>query len=153
MELLSLGKLDKGAATSASKVMLRNEMWFNKKQKKPLKKEPKDVNNGFYIQPDSLIQVKCKHRSFATVEFYHVLAFFTKYYNKWFVSEEETFPWVNDTSKKSNVKVLVRLMTKSGRAFVNVQLEKYGDWGLYYVFRTVNFDNIVKVEMSSLKCK
>eukprot|EP00957_Ditylum_brightwellii_P195058 14862011-Ditylum_brightwellii.AAC.1 len=64
--------------------MLRNERWFSKKQKKPLKKGSKGVNNGLYIQPDSLIQC----------------------YNKWFVSEEENCPWVNDTSKKINVKVL-----------------------------------------------
>eukprot|EP00957_Ditylum_brightwellii_P138429 10551205-Ditylum_brightwellii.AAC.1 len=91
MELLSLGKLDKGATTSVTNFMPMNERWFNKKQKKPLKGGPKDVNNGLYIQCDSLIQVKCKCGRFETVEFYRVLALFTKYYNKWFVSEEETF--------------------------------------------------------------
>eukprot|EP00957_Ditylum_brightwellii_P063800 4841350-Ditylum_brightwellii.AAC.1 len=67
-------------------------------------------------------------------------------HNKWFVSEEEENPWVNDTSKKSNVKVLVRLMTKSGSTFVDVQLEKDGDWVPHHVFDAVNFDNTVKVE-------
>eukprot|EP00957_Ditylum_brightwellii_P131075 9997870-Ditylum_brightwellii.AAC.1 len=37
MELLFLGKLDKGATTPALKFMSRNKRWFNKKQKKPLK--------------------------------------------------------------------------------------------------------------------
>eukprot|EP00957_Ditylum_brightwellii_P082176 6248582-Ditylum_brightwellii.AAC.1 len=146
MELLSLGKLDKGATTSTTKFMLRNERWFNRKQKKPLKEGSKDVNNGLYIQHDSLIQVKCKCGSVKTVEFYHVLALFTKYYNKCFVSEEEIIPWVNDAPKKNNVKVLVRLMTKSGSAFMDAQLEKDGDWGPQHVFCTVSSNNTVKVE-------
>eukprot|EP00957_Ditylum_brightwellii_P199917 15240376-Ditylum_brightwellii.AAC.1 len=73
------------------------------------------------------------HGSFKTVEFYHVLALFAKYYNKWLVLEEEKCPWV-----------LVRVTTKSDSAFVDVQLEKDGDWGSQHVFCTVKFDNIVK---------
>ena len=75
-----------------------------------------------------------------------MLDFFTKYYNKWFVSIEDAFDWVSNASKKSNVKVLVRLMTRMGGAFSDVRLEKDGDWGPQHVFRTVNFDDIVKVE-------
>eukprot|EP00957_Ditylum_brightwellii_P097227 7404948-Ditylum_brightwellii.AAC.1 len=81
MELISLGKMDKGAISSATKFMSRNERWFNQKQKKLLKEGSKDVNNGLYIQHDSLAQVKYKHKSVEIIEFYHVLAFFTKYYS------------------------------------------------------------------------
>ena len=37
MELLSLGKLDKGATASVEKYKSRNETWFNQKQKNPSK--------------------------------------------------------------------------------------------------------------------
>ena len=36
-------------------------------------------------------------------------------------------------------------MTHTGGAFLDVQLEKDGDWGPHNVFRTVKFDDIVKV--------
>ena len=75
-----------------------------------------------------------------------MLDLFTKYYNKGFVSIEDEFSWVNNSSKKINVKVLVRLMTRTGGAFPDAQMEKDGDWVPQHVFYTVNFDNIVKVK-------
>ena len=53
---------------------------------------------------------------------------------------------MNNASNKINVKVLVRLMTCTGGAFLDLQLEKDGDWGPQNFFRTVNFDYIVKVD-------
>ena len=53
---------------------------------------------------------------------------------------------MNNASNKSNVKVLVRLMTRTGGAFLDVQMDKDGDWGPQHVFRTVKFYDIVKVE-------
>ena len=44
------------------------------------------------------------------------------------------------------MKVLVRIITPTGGAFLDVGLEKDGDWGPQHVFHTVNFENIVKVE-------
>ena len=43
MELLSIGKMDKGTTSSAEKYKSRNERRFNQKQKKPSKEE---VTNG-----------------------------------------------------------------------------------------------------------
>ena len=76
----------------------------------------------------------CKRGSAETVECYRVLALFTKYYYKWFISIEDEFSWVNNSSNKSNVKVLVRLMTRKSGAFSDVQLEKDGYWGTQLVF-------------------
>ena len=42
--------------------------------------------------------------------------------------------------------MLVRLKTRTGGAFLDVQLKKDGDWEPQHIFRTVNFDDIVKVE-------
>ena len=74
-----------------------------------------------------------------------MLAFFTKYYNKWFVSIEDEFTWANNASNKINVKVKVRLMTCTGGAFLDVRLDKDGYSGPHHGFVTVKFDNIVKV--------
>ena len=63
-----------------------------------------------------------------------MLDLFTKYYNKWFVSIEDEFAWANNASKKSNLKVLVRLMTRTGGAFSDVQLEKDEDRVPQHVF-------------------
>ena len=49
MELLSLGKLDKGATASVAKYRSSNEMWFNQKQKKPSKYEVTDGIEDIYI--------------------------------------------------------------------------------------------------------
>ena len=43
------------------------------------------------------------------------------------------------------MKVLVIMITRTGGAFLDVGLEKDGDWGPQHVFHTVNFDGIVKV--------
>ena len=63
-----------------------------------------------------------------------MLDLFTKYYNKWFVSIEDEFAWVNNASNKSNVKVLVRLMARTGGAFLDVRINKDGDWGPQHFF-------------------
>ena len=146
MELLSLGKLDKGATASAEKYKSRNERWFNQKQKKPSKEEVTDGIEYLYIWRDSLVQVRYRRGSAETVECYRVLAFFTKYYNKWFVSVGDESAWVNNASKKINAKVLGRLVTRTGGTFLDVRLEKDGDWGPQHVFSTVNSDDIVKME-------
>ena len=53
---------------------------------------------------------------------------------------------MNNATKKINVKFLLRLMTHTGGAFLDVRLEKDGDWGPQHVFRTVIFYDILKVE-------
>ena len=78
MGLLSLGKLDKGAAASPENYITRNERWFNHKQKNPLKEE---VNGGIeylYFWHDILIQVRYKHGSDEAVACYWMLGFVTK---------------------------------------------------------------------------
>ena len=87
-----------------------------------------------HIQQDSLIQVRCKRGSAETVKFYRAIAFFTKYYNTWFVSIEDEFAWVNNASKKTNVKALVILMTRTSGALLDVLMEKDEDRGPQNVF-------------------
>ena len=53
---------------------------------------------------------------------------------------------MDNASKKSNMKVMVRLMIHTGGAFSDVQLEKDGDRGPQHVFCSVNLDDIAKVD-------
>ena len=88
VELLQLGKMEKGALTTASKYNSRNGRWFSQKPKKDsLVEDSGDAD--LYIERDSLIQVACKRGKSEVVENYRVLAFFTKYHNKWFVAMEK----------------------------------------------------------------
>ena len=96
MELLYLGKMDNGATASAAKYKSRNERWSNQKQKNPSTEEVTDVIEDLYTWRDSLIQVRFKRGSADTVQCYRVLAFFTHYYNKCFLSTENEFTWVNN---------------------------------------------------------
>ena len=138
--------MDKGATSSETNYKSKNGRWFNKNQTKPYNEEVTDGIEDLYNNSNSLMYVRCKRGSAETVECYQVLALFTKYYNNWFVSIEDTFAWVNNASKKSNVKLLVKLMTRTGGAFLYVQLDKDIDWGPHNIFCTVNFDDITKVE-------
>ena len=67
-------------------------------------------DTNLYIQCDSLIEILCtRGKAQASIEKYKVLAIFTMYYNKWFVSIEDKFPWTNGDSNNNvkNSKVLV----------------------------------------------
>ncbi len=85
----------------------------------------------------------CKRGEIISVENYRVLDFFTKYQNKWFVSTEERFLWETYITKQKNVKVLARLMSKSGSSYKDVSLEEGDDWGLKQVYIIVKFADIV----------
>lgn len=79
------------------------------------------------------------------------LALFSKYYNKWFVALENSFPWTSNQSaaKKAsvNARVLVRLVKKqAGSNYTEVTLEAEGDWGPKQVFRVMNHRDIIGVD-------
>ncbi len=86
VEPLQLGKLEKGAATTASKFKSLKGRWFSQKGDHETVDSDKDGER--YIQCDSLIKVHCKCGEIISVENYRVLGVFTKHQNKWFVSTE-----------------------------------------------------------------
>ena len=60
---------------------------------------------------------------------YIALAFFIKYYNKWFVSIQSEFPWVNDKAfTRPKGRVLARLVKRSRAVYEEVKLETGGEW-------------------------
>ena len=77
---------------------------------------------------------------------YRALAFFSKYYSKWFVANESEFLWENDKDfKVPHGRVLARLVKSNGLMYEEVKLEAGGDWAPQHVFRTVHFGKINRV--------
>ena len=149
VQLLQLGKLEKGAVSTSSKYNSRNGRWFSQKSKKDCsigEVESDEVLDKLYIQWDSLIHVNCKRGKSVSVEKYRVLAFFSKYYNKWFVTSEDKFIWANDPSTLKNTRVLARMVKKCGSSYQEVELEAGGDWGPKQIFCIKKFSDILKVE-------
>jgi hypothetical protein len=102
VELLQLGKLEKGAATTASKFKSLKGRWFSQKGDHEIVDGDKDGER--YIQRDSLIKVHCKCGEIISIENYRVLDFFTKYQNKWFASTEERFLWETYITKQRMIR-------------------------------------------------
>jgi hypothetical protein len=60
-----------------------------------------------------------------TLEYYHVLALFSKHYNKWFLHWDEDKEFFDKGSKK--FKVLARMVKKEGSSWVDVDLVNGGN--------------------------
>ncbi len=57
-----------------------------------------DGDDALHIQRDSLIQMNIKRADKNTaIEYYQVLAFFSKQYNKWFIAPKQKYVWNNAT--------------------------------------------------------
>jgi hypothetical protein len=114
VQLIQFGKVEKGAASTASKFNSRNGRWFSQKKRSVVvganAEGSRDVDDDICIQPNSLVQVKCNRGKSVSVEYYRVLSLFDKYYNKWWVPIDCKFPWTNDPLAVKNACVLLRLM-------------------------------------------
>ena len=145
MPLLRLGKAEKGATTSEQKVKSRSERWYNQK---PKKKSDIDKGGGgeLLLRRDSFITLEMKRGGAVETAHYRVLSLFTKFNNKWFISEESEFPWVNGRTPPKKGRVLARLLKKVGDGFKEVDLEIDGAHASHHVFRVVAFNKILSVE-------
>ena len=65
------------------------------------------------------------------LEYYHVLAIFSKHYNKWFLHWDDEVLFEKGSTK---FKILARMVVKDGNRIKEVDLEKDGQWGPKYVF-------------------
>ena len=150
VQLIQLGKVEKGAVSTASKFNSRNGRWFSQKKRSAVvganAEGSRDVDDDICIQPNSLVQVKCNRGKSVSVKYYRVLSLFDKYYNKWWVPIDCKFPWTNDPLAIKNARVLLRLMKKTGSSFQEVQLEAGGDWGPNQVFCIKNYCDILDVD-------
>jgi hypothetical protein len=85
-----------------------------------------------------------KRGNTTTVEYYRVLALFSKHYNKWFLHWDDD-KVLFDKGWKS-FKVLARMVKKEGSSWADVELVKDGDWGPKFVFSIKSMCEIVSVE-------
>jgi hypothetical protein len=84
-----------------------------------------------FVTQNHLIELQCVHGpknySKTTVEYYRVLFFSTKTYNKWYMAVKDKFVNTsNDPKKMANIRFLAQLMEKKGASYKEVQLTKEG---------------------------
>jgi hypothetical protein len=92
-----------------------------------------------FVTRNSLIELQCihgpKNNSKTTVEYYRVLYFFTKTYNKWYMAVKDKFVCTPNSPKKMSNILLAQLMEKKGASYKEVQLTKEGQqWGPTHVY-------------------
>jgi hypothetical protein len=107
----------------------------------------KACDDVLYIQRNSLIRLNCKHENkTSTVEYYRVLAFFSKHHNKWFPDTKDKFIWDTNPTRRANIRVLARMMKESGTSYREVVLEAGEVLGPQQVYCIKNFKDILQVE-------
>ncbi|KAL9188604.1 hypothetical protein ACHAXT_006982 [Thalassiosira profunda] len=151
MQLLQLGKIEKGSLLPDGKYTSLNARWFGCKKKKATTEEPSDddeANGGLYIERDCIVTMKCKRGKSESVASYRVLAIFSKHYNKWYVHWDSDRVLFEPGSKK--YKVLARMVEKNGSNYSEVELEKGGAWGPRAVYRIKHMSEIESVEEGTL---
>jgi hypothetical protein len=160
IQLLELGKLSSGSIGSQSKYMSRNQRWFKVKDGggngngtvkggdgNAVPNEPEQK----FVTQNSLIELRCvrgpKKNGITTVEYYWVLSFFTKTYNKWYMAVEDKFIYTpNHPKKMANIRFLAQLMEKKGASYKEVQLTREGkQWGPTHVYCIRSLNDIVSL--------
>ena len=73
-----------------------------------------DDNSGNKVNVgrENLVKFVCRSGELETTEFYWILGFFNKYYNKWFPFLDDTFVSGENGVRIQNRRVLVRMMEK-----------------------------------------
>lgn len=144
IELLDLRKLDKGAVSSEGKFKSLRERWFKAKviespnggsDNVNVNDDQQKTHQTKHIQRNSLITLKCIRGGKETIQYFRVLSFFGKYYNKWFMhgsDDNDCHLWQpsSSASKTSGVRMLVHLVSKVGvTSFQERTVEKDGEFG------------------------
>lgn len=95
----------KGAFDMKAKYNSRNGRWYNAELKKKTTNQNQD-GSGLFLQRDSGVVLEMKRGGAVELASYKVLSLFTKSSNKWFVSEEDKFAWVNGSESNGKGRVL-----------------------------------------------
>jgi len=149
MELMQLGKVEKGSLLPDGKFTSLNARWFGAKKKKKNDSQNDSAStdaSGTYIERNSIVTMKCKQGRTESVESYRVLAIFSKHYNKWYIE------WDSDRVEfqkgSTKYKILARMVQKVGGSgqYEEVELEKDGPWGPRAVYCLKHMSAIESVE-------
>lgn len=136
MELLQIGKIEKGSLQPEGKFQSIVGRWFKCKPKTRVGSGNAETEiregDSQYINRDSLVSMKCKRGKNVSIQLYRVLAIFSKHYNKWFTHwDSDTILFEKDSKK---FKILARMVERDGVTIKEVELKKGGDWGPKFVF-------------------
>ena len=170
IELLELGKIASGSIGSQSKYMSRNQRWFKAKEgghNDELSNKDNNEEGGDdattvatgqqkFVMQNSLIKLSCERgkKTSASDEYYRVLSFFTKTYNKWYMDTEVKFAYTpNDPAKMKNIRILAQMMEKRGASYTEATLTKGGPWGPKHVFCIKNLNEIKWLQMGENDCR
>lgn len=147
MSLLTLG-CDKGSIDIGGKFKSRSERWFGARVAtgEGLNEEqPGSDQSLVQLRRDSVIKLRVKKGGREMILEYRALAFFIKYYGKWFVSMPDQFRWELGSGAVPKGRVLARLLEKHGDSYEEAKLEAGGEWAPNHVFTSVPFDEIISV--------
>jgi hypothetical protein len=148
MSLLTLG-CDKGSIDIGGKFKSRSERWFGTKKQCENGSndlQPESDQSLVRLRRNSIIKLRVKKGGREMLLEYRALAFFIKYYGKWFVSLPDEFHWkLENGGAVPKGRVLARLLEKHGDSYEEAKLVIGGDWAPNHVFTSVTFDEIVQV--------
>jgi len=161
-ELLELGKIASGSIASQSKYMSLNQRWFKAKEggHNGGDNNEEGSDNAIaaqetFVMRNSLVKLSCVRgkKTNTSEEYYRVLSFFTKIYNKWYMDAEGKFVYTPaNAAKMKNVRILAQLMEKKGASHSEATLTKGGQWGLTHVFCIKNLNDIKMVSQLYWSC-
>jgi hypothetical protein len=146
MELLQLGKIEKGSLSMESKYKSLSARWFGcKKSTVDGERGENDAERRTYIGRDTLVRFRVKRGSTETIEYFRVLGLFSKHYGKWHLHWDDGEVEFNGESKK--YKLICRMVGKDGNnSFKEINLVKNGDWNTKCVFTIRYMSEVVGVE-------
>ena len=81
MELIQLGKIEKGSLIPDGKYKSLSSCCLGTKKKVSSQTDSVNVTDGEYIDHESLVKMQCNHGKSEIIEHYRVLAIFSKYAN------------------------------------------------------------------------
>jgi hypothetical protein len=142
MEFADLGKIENGSVSGEGKYKSLHGRWFNaKKQAEAKANENSGDTGGQLIQRDRLIRLKAKCGKGKSIEYYRVLAIFSKHYNKWYLHwDEEKVGYIIGSKK---FKVMARMVVRQNNRFKEVDLVAGGDWSPKNVYALRYFSDIL----------
>lgn len=147
MELLHLGKMEKGSISSDGRYKSLNARWFGCKVKRSSAPNSSEgvAAEKTMIKRDTLVKFRATRGRDESVEYYRVLAIFSKHYNKWFIHwDSDQVEYVHNSKK---YKILARMVKMDGmNSCSEVNLEADGQWNTRSVFTLQSMSDIVSVE-------
>ena len=123
MNMLTLS-CDKGSITIEHKYKSRSECWFMAKKSLSYSNidEPQPNQSLATLRHDRIIQLCVRRGGHERVVEYRALAFFIKFYNKWFISMPTEFQWqIGNVLAIPKGRVSARLVKKSGATYIEVK--------------------------------